>query len=110
MLSLHYIIADLQANWWLYLSMPVIAALIGYVTKLVAIRMMFKPLKFIGIPPFLGWQGIVPRRAAHMATIACDLMLERLLRPEDVFDRLDPQRVAEEIREPLLEAVADIPR
>lgn len=110
MFSLHYIITDLQTNWWLYLSMPVIAALIGYVTKLVAIRMMFKPLEFIGIPPFLGWQGIVPRRAAHMASIACDLMLERLLRPEDVFDRLDPHRVAEEIREPLLEAVEDITR
>src|SRR5690606_9756962 len=96
--------------WILYLSMPVVAALIGYVTKLVAIRMMFQPLEFVGKPPLLGWQGIVPRRAATMASIACDLMMERLLKPEDVFDRLDPQRVAEEIRDPLIDVVEDITR
>ena len=104
------ILADVRANWILYLSMPVVAALIGYVTKLVAIRMMFQPLEFVGKPPLLGWQGIVPRRAATMASIACDLMMERLLKPEDVFDRLDPQRVAAEIRDPLIDVVEDITR
>ena len=104
------LLADVRANWILYLSMPVVAALIGYVTKLVAIRMMFQPLEFVGKPPLLGWQGIVPRRAATMASIACDLMMERLLKPEDVFDRLDPQRVAAEIRDPLIDVVEDITR
>lgn len=110
MVTFHRILEDVQANGWLYLSMPVIAALIGYLTKLVAIRMMFRPLEFIGKPPLLGWQGIVPRRAATMASIACDLMMERLLRPEDVFDRLDAHRIAEEIRAPLIDAVDDITR
>lgn len=104
------ILADLKTNWVLYLSMPVVASIIGYVTKLVAIRMMFRPLEFVGIPPLLGWQGIVPRRAATMATVACDLMIKRLLRPEDVFERLDPHRVAEEIREPLIRMVEDLTR
>ena len=104
------ILADVRANWILYLSSSVVAALIGYVTKLVAIRMMFQPLEFVGKPPLLGWQGIVPRRAATMASIACDLMMERLLKPEDVFDRLDPQRVAAEIRDPLIDVVEDITR
>lgn len=108
--SVHHIFEDVRANWWLYLSMPIIAAMIGYLTKLVAIRMMFRPLEFIGKPPLLGWQGIVPRRAATMASIACDLMMERLLRPEDVFDRLDAHRIAEEIRAPLIDAVDDITR
>ncbi|MDX1803683.1 MAG: DUF445 family protein [Alcanivorax sp.] len=109
-MSLHEILADIQANWILYLSMPFVAAIIGYFTKIVAIRMMFKPLEFIGKPPLLGWQGIVPRRAATMASIACDLMMERLLKPEDVFNKLDPHRVADEIREPLIRSVEDITR
>ena len=104
------ILADIQANWLLYLSMPFVAAAIGYGTKVVAIKMMFKPLSFMGIRPFLGWQGIVPRKAATMASIACDLMMERLLKPEDVFNKLDPHRVAEEIRDPLIRSVDDITR
>lgn len=111
MQSLSAIIADVQQHWFLYLSMPFVAALIGYVTKLVAIRMMFEPIEFVGLkPPYLGWQGIVPRKAAVMAAIACDTMTSRLITPRDIFSRLDPDRVAKEIEGPLLEAVEDITR
>jgi uncharacterized membrane protein YheB (UPF0754 family) len=47
---------------------------IGYGTKIVAIKMMFEPLEFFGIKPFLGWQGIIPRKAAQMSAIACDTL------------------------------------
>jgi uncharacterized membrane protein YheB (UPF0754 family) len=104
------IIADVQKNWLLYMSMPVVAAVIGYVTKLVAIRMMFEPIEFIGIPPYLGWQGIVPRKAARMASIACDTMTSRLISPREIFKRLDPDRIAKELETPLLDAVDDITR
>lgn len=110
MLSWAEVVADVQANWILYASMPVVAALIGYVTKIVAIRMMFQPIEFIGKPPYLGWQGIVPRKAAIMASIACDTMTQRLIKPADIFGRLDPKRVASEIEKPLLAAVEDITR
>ncbi len=53
--DLDLILADLQANWLLYLSMPFVAAAIGYGTKVVAIKMMFKPLTFVGWRPF--WDG-----------------------------------------------------
>ncbi len=39
---------DWRTHWYLYASLPFVAALIGYVTKLLAIRMMFQPLEFIG--------------------------------------------------------------
>src|SRR5690606_19631479 len=110
MLNFSEILADIQSNWFLYLSMPFVAALIGYVTKIVAIRMMFEPIEFVGIRPYLGWQGIVPRTAPEMAAIACDLMTQRLIKPADVFARLDPQRVACEIEKPLFDAVEDITR
>jgi len=104
------IVADLERNWWLYASMPLVAAVIGYVTKLVAIRMMFEPVEFVGWKPYLGWQGIVPRRAATMAAIACDTMTEHLIKPAELFARLDPERVAREIEKPMLNAIDDITR
>ncbi len=108
--SFSEIVDDLARYWYVYASMPVIAAVIGYVTKLVAIEMMFKPLEFRGIRPFLGWQGIVPRRAARMAAIACDTMTTHLIRPDEIFARLDAERVAKEIEKPLLESVDELAR
>jgi hypothetical protein len=90
---------DVAEHWYLYVSIPVMAAVIGYVTKLVAIRMMFLPLDYVGRKPF-GWQGIVPRRAARMASIACDMMTSQLVSPADVVRRLDPERIAKELAEP----------
>jgi uncharacterized membrane protein YheB (UPF0754 family) len=101
---------DLARNWMLYASMPLAAALIGYVTKILAIEMMFRPIEFVGIKPWLGWQGIVPRKAATMAAISCDMLTAKLIKPEDIFRKLDPHRVAREIEEPLLEAVEEITR
>ena len=104
------IVADVQENWMLYAAMPLVAATIGYVTKIVAIKMMFQPIEFLGIKPIFGWQGIVPRKAAIMAGIACDTMTSKLIKPSDIFDRLDPERIAQEIEKPLLAAVEEITR
>lgn len=104
------ILTDFAEHWLLYCSIPVIAALIGYLTKLVAIRMMFSPLEFRGVKPLFGWQGIVPKRAAKMASIACDTMTDQLVRPADVVARLDAERVAAEIEIPLHAAVEDLVR
>ncbi len=104
------LIADFKADLWLYISIPFISGIIGYVTKVVAIHMMFAPLEFVGIKPFLGWQGIVPRKAEKMATIAVDLMTKRLIRPAEIFARLDPQRIAREIETPMMAAAEDIVR
>ncbi len=104
----HNLILDFKAHWYIYISMPIIAALIGYVTKIVAIEMMFRPLEFFGIKPFLGWQGIIPRKAAIMSTIACDTLTSRLVKPEEIFARLDPNRIAQELEKPMLPIVEKI--
>ncbi|WP_171061279.1 DUF445 domain-containing protein [Acinetobacter calcoaceticus] len=103
-------IADFQQHFWLYISIPFMSGLIGYITKVIAIQMMFSPLEFKGIKPFLGWQGIVPRKAEKMATIAVELMTAKLIKPEEIFARLDPKRIAKEIEKPLLAAAEDITR
>lgn len=102
-------IADFLANPWVYISMPIISAVVGYGTNVVAIYMMFHPLDFVGIkPPFLGWQGIIPRRAAKMASISVDTITEKLIDQKEIFERLDPDRIADELEGPLNAMVEDI--
>lgn len=104
------IVADLGERWPLYVSIPFIAALIGYVTKRVAIEMMFQPLEFVGIPPFLGWQGVLPANAERMAAIATDTLTRNLVDPKEIFARLDPEQIAREVEKPLLDAVDEVTR
>ena len=99
---------DIAQHWYIVFSIPLVAALIGYVTKLVAIRMMFQPIDFIGIKPYLGWQGIVPRRAARMASIAVDTMTRDLISASEVVSRLDPDHVAQELAGPMRQATEEI--
>ncbi|NKQ57091.1 DUF445 family protein [Amycolatopsis sp. K13G38] len=109
-MDLQQVIADLGAHWPVYVSMPFIAALIGYLTKRVAIEMMFRPIEFIGIKPFLGWQGVLPANAERMAATATDMLTNTLIDPKEIFARLDPEQIAKEIEEPLLRVVEDVTR
>jgi uncharacterized membrane protein YheB (UPF0754 family) len=97
--------------WLLYVSMPVVAAVIGYVTKRAAIEMMFRPIRFVGLAePFLGWQGVVPRNSERMIGIAAELLTARLVDPQEIIARLDPDRLARELELPLLLAADEITR
>jgi uncharacterized membrane protein YheB (UPF0754 family) len=105
------VLDDLAAHWELYAAIPFIAALIGYVTKRVAIEMMFRPLEFVGVPGTLvGWQGVVPKHGGRMAAVATDLLTTNLLDLKEIFARIDPDLITREIEQPLLRAVDDIAR
>jgi uncharacterized membrane protein YheB (UPF0754 family) len=93
-----------------YLSMPVVAAIIGYLTKRAAIEMMFRPVEFVGMPPLLGWQGVVPRNSERMIMVAADLLTAKLVDPREIFERLDPLRLAKELELPLLLAADELTR
>ena len=102
------LLQDLSQNWMLYLAIPFISAAVGFLTNLMALKMMFLPMEFIGIPPYLGWQGIVPRKAATMAGIAVETMTEHLISPKEIFDRLDPERIADELEGPMNDMIEDV--
>ncbi|MBV1919413.1 MAG: DUF445 family protein [Pseudomonadales bacterium] len=86
---------------WLYISIPIICALVGWGTNTLAIKMAFKPLNFVGIPPFLGWQGVIPRMADKIARDTVDTMSETLLDLDELFGKLDSKRIIEEV-EPIM--------
>jgi uncharacterized membrane protein YheB (UPF0754 family) len=100
--------AHVQANLWLYLSIPITSGLIGWITNVIAIQMMFHPIEFIGVPPYLGWQGIIPRKCAKMAGVAVDTMVPALITEREIFQRMDPQRVADTLREPASRMVEEV--
>ena len=52
---------------YVYLMIPISAGLIGYITNVLAIKMMFYPIEFVGKRPVFGWQGIIPSKAQKLA-------------------------------------------
>lgn len=84
-------------DFWKYVSIPFVAGIVGWGTNWVAIKMTFNPLEFIGLRPFLGWQGIIPSKATKMATTFVDTTMHRLGRLSEVFEEMDPERMAQHV-------------
>ena len=102
------------------ITIPLFTGAIGYVTNWTGVWMLFYPVRFAGfklpglatfanllprriqqIPGVgqggVGWQGIVPSRAAKMGSIAVDKGIAKLGRAGDFYEELDPESIAEHI-------------
>ncbi len=87
--------SNIEAGW-LVLLIPVISAFVGWFTNLVAIKMMLYPIEFIGIRPFLGWQGIIPSNALRLASFSTKLITEKLVSLEGLFEGFSAEAFAKE--------------
>lgn len=97
-------------EFWKYASIPFVAGVVGWLTNWLAIRMTFHPLEAFGWPPLLGWQGIIPSKARKMAETFVDSTMSRLGRLRDVFDTMDPERIARhvvDVMEPRIDELTD---
>jgi uncharacterized membrane protein YheB (UPF0754 family) len=104
------------------LTVPLFTGAIGYVTNWTGVIMLFQPVRFRGakvpllaelarllprriqqIPGVMqggiGWQGIIPSRAAKMGSIAVDKGIAKLGSPKEFYDQLEPEQIAEHILE-----------
>lgn len=102
------------------LTIPLFTGAIGCVTNWSGVWMLFYPIRFVGlrvpglaalanvmprriqqIPGLgqggIGWQGIVPSRAAKMGSIAVDKGISKLGSPGDFYRQLDSEAIAEHI-------------
>ena len=95
---------NVDEAWWKLAIQPFVAGIVGYITNVVALKMMFYPLEFWGVKiktfheqPFgiIGWQGVLPCKMRKIAGRSVDLILERLLNVQEVFERLEPERFGE---------------
>jgi uncharacterized membrane protein YheB (UPF0754 family) len=102
------------------ISIPLFTGAIGYVINWTGVWMLFNPVRFAGfrmpglaplarllprklqeVPGVMhggvGWQGIIPSRAAKMGSIAVDKGIAKLGSPAEFYRRLEPDRIAEHI-------------
>lgn len=102
------------------ITIPLFTGAIGYLTNLSGVWMLFNPVRFAGIrvpglkqlvnmlprkiqqiPGFanggLGWQGIIPSRAAKMGSISVDKGIAKLGSPSEFYAQLEPEKIAEHI-------------
>src|SRR3954451_11523734 len=102
------------------LSVPIFTGVIGYVINWTGVWMLFHPIRFTGfrlpglsalyrllprklqeIPGIVhggvGWQGIVPNRAAKMGSIAVDKGIAKIGSPAEFYQQLEPEKIAEHI-------------
>src|SRR4051795_10948485 len=109
-----------DVDWRHVLSIPVFTGVVGWLNNWTGLVMLFSPVRFHGItipgmrqlsrvlprkiqevPGFLqggiGWQGIVPARAAKMGSIAVDKAIAKLGTPADFYQQLEPDQIAEHI-------------
>eukprot|EP00927_Polykrikos_kofoidii_P044362 TRINITY_DN38345_c0_g1_i1.p1 TRINITY_DN38345_c0_g1~~TRINITY_DN38345_c0_g1_i1.p1 ORF type:complete len:501 (+),score=95.52 TRINITY_DN38345_c0_g1_i1:36-1505(+) len=93
-------------------SIPLVALLFTWFHIWLAIQMMFRPLKFFGIYQYrgtgigLGWQGVVPRKAAKMAATAYRCARPFLMSPAEMFEKVDPA-TAVTMTKPHLDQIID---
>jgi len=109
-------------HWVHFLTIPVFTGVVGWLINWSGLFMLFSPLHFKGVripgmrelagvlprkvqevPGVLqggiGWQGIVPARAAKMGSIAVDKAISKLGTPAEFYQQLEPERIAEHIVE-----------
>jgi uncharacterized membrane protein YheB (UPF0754 family) len=102
------------------ISIPLFTGAIGYLTNWSGVWMLFSPVHFKGwrvpglselaevlprkiqqIPGIanggVGWQGIIPSRAAKMGSIAVDKGIAKLGSPSEFYKQLEPEKIAEHI-------------
>jgi uncharacterized membrane protein YheB (UPF0754 family) len=113
------------------LTVPIVTGVIGYVTNWTGVLMLFYPVHFRGIKaPWLkslsrmlpykvrqipgvmvggiGWQGIVPSRAAKMGSLAVDSGISKIGTPSEFFQELNPEQIAEQIVNATRDDIQDI--
>lgn len=67
---------------------PLVSAFIGYLTNVIAIKLMFWPKEPISFG-FFTVQGLLPKRQADIATSVGTLVEEQLFSMDELMDRID---------------------
>ncbi len=96
---------EITSEHLLLLAIPLISAFVGWFTNFLAVKMMFYPIEFIGIKPFLGWQGLIPKKRQEMAEIEVELVLGKLLSVQEIAARLDPEELTNNIQRRLKQVI-----
>ena len=85
---------------WKYIAIPLIGAVIGYVTNWIAVKMLFRPRKEIRVfgkrLPFT--PGVIPRGQGRLARAVGNVVETQLLTPEYLGEKLLSKESEEEFK------------
>ena len=70
-----------------------ICAFIGWVTNVVAVKMIFRPVERIRILGPLGWQGVLPRHAPRFARDVANMIAEEFFTLRDLAGQVDAAHI-----------------
>jgi uncharacterized membrane protein YheB (UPF0754 family) len=75
-----------SSNFWLYISPPILGAIIGYFTNDIAIKMLFRPYRaiYIGKQQLPFTPGLIPRNQERLAKRVSDTIMGSLLTPAEL--------------------------
>ena len=85
------------------MTIPFVTAVVTWGHVWMALKMLFYPITFWGIPiknfPFggIGWQGIVPRKAGKISGVIVDQALSKLGSVDEFLQAMHPEEVADYI-------------
>lgn len=91
-------------TWQTWLLLPCVAALIGWFTNFVAVRMIFRPRNPIRLG-LITLQGVLPRRKQEFAESIGETVSEHLVNADDVKAMLERPDVSEGMEAAVLERV-----
>ena len=93
----------------LFLTIPVITGLIGWVTNWAAVKMIFYPVDFFGVGP-VGWQGILYKQSHKFATNVATMATKNLLTAQELAKRLDLDEIEALMAETMDEQIDELCR
>lgn len=102
--------AELYArpDFWGFVSIPIVAAVVTWAHVWMAIKMVFYPVHFVGVaPPWLGWQGVVPRKGRKMSTILVDKTLAKIGTLSDFMRQMEPDKISEQVSKVVAARIED---
>ena len=81
----------------LIISIPLISALIGWITNLIAIKSLFKPYKKINILGF-SFQGLIPKRQKIISKKLAQIVDEHLFSKSDLINQINTPENLDKIK------------
>jgi uncharacterized membrane protein YheB (UPF0754 family) len=94
-------------EYWVYLTIPAVSAVVGFGTNWLAVKMMMYPVEFKGLGP-VGWQGVIPANSKKMANVVVEHSVKRVLTQQELLDRIEADKLIEALQHRIQPFVEDI--
>ncbi|MGE5390073.1 MAG: DUF445 domain-containing protein [Deltaproteobacteria bacterium] len=91
---------------WKIVSSLFISTFIGYLTNVVAVKMLFLPRQPVNLYFYELW-GLLPKRRAEVAIALGELVEQQLLSVDDIFDKINTPEMREKIVAQLVGLIRD---